>query len=127
MHLIDFVVVAAVTISSAVTLTPLAVQFLVSLVIPVGTGLATRSNASASVKQAVTVILSGISGVIVTATTTSGVAIISVETFVVAAIGWAIAIASYNGVYEPHHLNEHTAPNVGIGGHAGDARSFEKG
>lgn len=118
--------VEAVTITTAATLGPLAIQAIVGTLIPVATGLVTKSAAGPSVKQAVTAFLAAVSGLITASVAETGVAVISVETALLAFLAWIVAVATYNGVYSAQHLNDRLAPNRGLG-EVVDARSFEKG
>lgn len=102
--------------AATITLTPLVVTFLLGLALPVLNGFIFRFDAPAGVKQAVGVVTAGIAGVVNSAVTVDGAAVISTETFLLAAFQWLVAILSYHGLYKPHGLNESTAPTVGIGG-----------
>lgn len=99
---------------TSITLGPLVVQALVSVVIPIGTGLVTKSTASPAVKQTVTIVLSGSSALIVSSTV-GGAAVISMESLALAIMSWVIAIASYAGVYQSREINQSLAPERGIG------------
>lgn len=105
---------AVLLAATTVTLAPLLVQALVSVVIPIFTGLVTKSGASAGLKQAVTVVLSGGSALIVQSTV-GAAAVISMNSLALAAMSWVIAIATYQGVYAAHDINSSLAPDMGIG------------
>lgn len=106
---------SAVTDSvSSFRIPALGVQLIIGLVIPFLTGLLTKLNASATVKQVVTIVLAGVSALIVSSTVGEE-AVISWETLGYAALGWLVAVLSYLGLYQPHNLNAKTAPDKGIG------------
>ena len=97
------------------SLSALTVVLLVSLVIPVATGIVTKLNAPATVKQIVALVFATANGLITTATMSDGTAVISKETLIVTLIGFGIQTATYLGIYAPHNANAKLAPNAGIG------------
>lgn len=101
------------------TLSPITVQIIVSMLIPIVIGLLTKSTLPGSVKAVGLLIANSVAALIIAATVDGGGAVISQTTFFQWAIGLAIAVASYFGVYEPMRLTSKPdgvlAPNVGIG------------
>jgi hypothetical protein len=105
---------AATDSLSSIRIPALGIQLIVGLIIPFITGLLTKINASATVKQVVTIVLSGVSALIV-ASTVGEEAVISWETLGYAALGWLVAVLSYLGLYAPHNVNAKLAPDKGLG------------
>lgn len=106
---------AAITLATEVELAPLVVLFVMSLVLPVVNGFLFKADASDGTKQAVGVVTAGVATLINVSLTDTGAAVFSLETLLLYAMQWATTILSYHGLYKPHHLNERTMPEVGIG------------
>lgn len=102
-------------VTQAVTFDSFTVLLLMSLVIPVITGIVVKSGANATWKQVITLVLSAIAGLITTATQLDGTAVISKESALNAALSLGIAITTYLGIYRPHNLNDGLAPTKGLG------------
>lgn len=96
-------------------LTATHVLILVSVVIPVLTGLITKSTANATIKQLVTLTLAAVNTVVVSNTVGDGGAVLTESVLVDAGVSWAIAITSYLGIYKPHNTNDRLASTSGIG------------
>lgn len=126
MNTLSVLLVAAVTLATEIALTPIVVSMLSGLVIPIVVGIVTKSGARPQVKQVATILLAGIAALITSSTLADGSAVFSVETLLLAAMAWLVAIASYLGVYRPLNLNDHTAPDRGFG-QVIDTTGFEKG
>lgn len=105
----------AVAPVEVLTLSAFMVLVLTSFLIPLATGLVTKLNASATVKQVVTLVLSAVTGLVTTATQADGTAVISATSAQYALLSLGIAIVSYLGVYQPHGANTRLAPHRGIG------------
>lgn len=105
----------AVAPVAGLKLTEFTVLVITSLLIPLATGLITKLNASATVKQIVTLALSTVVGIVTTSTQADGTAIISLTTVQYALLSFAIAVVSYLGLYKPHDANARLAPNAGLG------------
>lgn len=110
-----FAVFFAVALATAITLTPVVVSLLTGTVIPVLVGAVTKSGASRRLKQAVTLVLSGIAALIFAGVTGDGSSVFTLETVAYAAMSWASSIAIYNDVYKRLDLNEKLAPERGLG------------
>lgn len=115
----------AVSIETTITLAPLVVVLLVGTFIPILVGIVTKLDASPALKQVLTIVLSGIAGLLNTAVVADGSAVFSVETLLLAGATWLTAIATYAGVYGSARTNDHLAPKFGIGG-AIDTTAVEK-
>jgi hypothetical protein len=126
MNTVSVLLVAAVTISTEIALTPIVVTMLSGLIIPIAVGIVTKSAAAPQVKQVVTIVLAGVAALITSSTLADGSAVFSLETLLLAGFTWLVAIASYLGVYRPLNLNDHTLPNSGLGTVV-EATGFEKG
>lgn len=98
-----------------VTIAPLLTTLISGTIIPILTGLVTKSGASDTVKQGVTVVLAGASGLIQGSVIDTGASVFSAETLALAVASWIIAIASYHGVYQSHDINEKLSPDIGLG------------
>lgn len=97
------------------TLSTLIVTMLVSYLLPAAVALLTKSGASAGIKQFINALLAAATGLITTATTVDGTAVLS-KTAVVLALGAFIASqAAYVSLYRPHAVNAKVAPGVGLG------------
>jgi hypothetical protein len=99
-----------------ITLSAVVVQLLVSVFIPIITGIVTTS--SARIKGLVTIILNAVTALIVTATTADGTAVISEQTLLTAAIGVASSLLAYVHAWKPLGL---TNSNVIVATPDGDA------
>lgn len=100
-------------------LTPLTVSILISFVIPVITGLATKYGTSPKIKSLITLVLNAVQALVVTATMTDGSAIFTQAALTAFAISLAISITVYLGVYRPFDITSSTptgklAPTKGI-------------
>jgi hypothetical protein len=91
------------------------VSALLSLIIPVVTGLLTKVTAAPAVKQIITIVLAAVASLISTNTVQDGTAVISKETGLLWAMNTAIAITSYLGIYKPHDANAKLSPESGLG------------
>ena len=105
----------AVAPVASLTLSAFLVLVLTSFLIPAATGLLTKVNASATVKQVVTLILSALNGLVITSTLADGTALISAATAQYALLSLGIAIVSYLGIYKPHDANSKLMPDAGLG------------
>jgi len=101
------------------TLSPLTVQIIVSMLIPIAIGLLTKSTLSSGVKAVMMLVFNGVAALIIAHTVEDGGAVITQATFFQWAIGLVVAIATYAGVYVPWKLTSRSdgklAPNKGIG------------
>jgi len=95
---------------------PLAVTFILSLVLPLVIGLVTKYSASAQVKQIVLLIATGAATLLNANLTDSGYAVLSWNTVALWGISLVATIATYLGIYKPHEVNQKLAPEVGFGG-----------
>jgi hypothetical protein len=105
----------AVAIATTITLTPIVVTLLTGTLIPILVGLVTRSGASPGLKQAITIVLAGAAALIVQSTLADGSAVFSLETLILAAANWLVAIATYAGFFRSLNINDHLAPTRGLG------------
>lgn len=96
-------------------LSPTTVIILISVVIPFVTGLLTKLEASTTLKQCVTIVLTAANALIVTATMADGTAVLSQESLTNFAISTVIALLTYLGFMQPHNTNAKLAPGAGIG------------
>lgn len=97
-------------------LEPTWVTVILGLLIPLLTGLITKANASATIKQIVTLTLAAATTLISRAVIESGEALFTQELLIEAGMTWGIAIGSYLGIYKPHEINDSLAPTTGLGG-----------
>ena len=102
------------------TLSPLTVQIIASVLIPIVTGLATKYTLSSGVKAIITLVLTSVSTLIIANTVDGGGAVFTQEVLAQWAIGRVIALATYGGFYKPVGLTSSTpegllAPSKGIG------------
>lgn len=104
----------AVAPVATLTLSAFSVLVLTSLLIPTLTGLVTRLNATATVKQIITALISTIAGVVTTASQIDGTAVISLATLQYAVLSFLIATVGYLGLYKPHQADEKLGPDIGI-------------
>lgn len=111
------------------TLSPITVQIIVSMLIPIAIGLITKATLSSGVKTVLLLIANSVAALVIAATTEDGGAVITQATFFQWAIGLVIAIATYAGVYVPWKLTSRAdgilAPNFGIGPSNPDTHSTE--
>lgn len=91
------------------------VTALVTMVLPAVTAFVTKATASVGLKQFVTALLSAVTGLVVTATTLSGTALISKQAALLALTTFITTQATYWGFYKPHNANAKIAPTVGLG------------
>ena len=103
------------SVTSHIQFDAFTVTALVSLAIPVLTGLLTKINAAPAVKQVVTIVLAAINTLIVQSTLADGTAVISKENGLLWAVSTGIAITSYLGIYKPHDANAKLSPDTGFG------------
>lgn len=87
------------TIVGSITLSSLTVTLLISLFIPIATGILTKSTLAGYWKGLLTLILNGFNAALVQATVADGGAFFSRETLVTTLIGLAISVTSYLGIY----------------------------
>ena len=103
---------------STLTIDPFAVSVLIGTVMPILVGLVTKLNSSRALKSITLLFLSAAQGAIVNATMADGAAVLSLDTVLVAGLGWVTAVASYYGLLSPTgvstKVNDKTA-NLGIG------------
>lgn len=97
------------------TLDALTVTVIVSLFIPIATGVVTKYTASATLKQVTTLVFSTVTGILAQGATDAGGAVLSKEAITAAVVSLIIAITSYLGIYKPHDINAKLAPDSGIG------------
>ena len=107
----------------SLNLDALTITVVVSLFIPIVTGLLTKYNASAMVKQIVTLIFSSATALVADGATSTGGALVTREDVTLAVISLVIAITSYLGIYKPHDVNAKLVPNVGLG--SGDVGRYQ--
>jgi hypothetical protein len=98
-----------------VELDAIAVQVIVGALLPILVGLVTKKVAHAGVKAVLLLLLSAASGLIVQSTNGDG-AVISKDALILAAEGWAIAVAMHFGFWRPTTVSDRLLPSVGIGG-----------
>lgn len=91
------------------------VLVLVSVAIPVLTGLITKADAKPTVKQVVTITLAAVNAVVVANVAEDGSAVLTNSVLLDAGVSWAIAVTSYLGIYKPHDSNDHLAATKGLG------------
>lgn len=102
-------------VTSQIEFDAFTVTAVVSLLIPVLTGLFTKISASPTVKQALTIVLAGVNTLVVSNTLQDGRAVITKETALLWAVSTGIAITSYLGIYKPHDANAKLNPEHGLG------------
>lgn len=105
----------AVAPVATLTLSAFTVLVITSLLIPVATGLLTKLQATATVKQVITAAIAAVVGIITTSSQADGTAVISLATVQYALLAFAIATVGYLGIYKPHALDAKLAPNAGLG------------
>jgi len=101
------------------TLSPFTVQIIVSMLIPILIGIITKATLPSSVKAVMMLVFNAVAALVIANTVDGGGAVISQATFQQWAIGLAISVASFFGVYSPMKISSHPdgylAPHVGIG------------
>lgn len=95
------------------------VGVLLSVVIPIVTGLLTRITTSSKVKQVLTIVFNAVTAVITTGITTNGDVYLNQATLVNFVIGLVISLALYAGIYKPNGFTSSEAdgklaPNKGL-------------
>jgi hypothetical protein len=105
--------VAAVT--NQIQFNAFTVSAILSLVIPVLTGLVTKVSAPAGFKQIVTIVLTAVAALVSQNVVGDGSSVITKEVGLLWAMNLAIAITSYLGIYKPHGTNAKLAPESGLG------------
>lgn len=91
------------------------VTIILSVIIPIATGLLTKAHAHPLLKGAVSLTLAAATGLVSTAVGSGGGAVISQEALRMAALAWVIQLATYLGIYQPAGLNDHLSPGTGLG------------
>jgi hypothetical protein len=104
----------------SLSLSAMLVSVLLSAVIPIVTGLITKSSLSGWVKGLITLVLNYVSAAVVQATIADGGAFFSRESLIMSLIGLSISVATYAGIYQPANLTSSDAdgkllPRFGIG------------
>jgi hypothetical protein len=97
-----------------------AVSLIISLVIPVLTGLVTKVTLPGAAKGVLTLVLNGVAALVTTATLADGTAVLSGQTVVTWLIGLGVSVAMYLGVWKPAGVTSSApdgklAPNAGLG------------
>jgi hypothetical protein len=95
------------------------VTVLVSVIIPIITGLLTKITTPPWVKSVVTIVLNAVNALVTTAVLADGTAVLSQGTLVTFIMGVVISVAAYAGVYKPANITSSTpdgklAPNKGV-------------
>lgn len=98
-----------------IRLSALAVTLVVSLFIPIVTGLVTKASLSSYVKGLITLVLNLVNAAVVVAVTQDGSAVWSEQTLIAALIGMAISVATYLGIYKPAAVTSTTNDNGTVG------------
>lgn len=103
-----------------IRLSALAVTLVVSLFIPILTGIVTKASLASYWKGLITLVLNLVNAAVVGAVVVDGSAVWSEQTLIVALIGMAISVATYLGIYKPASLTSSTndgklGPNSGLG------------
>lgn len=105
--------------TATIRLSPLTVTLVVSLVIPIVTGLLTKATLASFWKGLITLVLNLVNAAVVGAVVADGSAVWSEQTLITALLGMAISVATYAGIYKPAHLTSSDAgllmPGRGIG------------
>jgi hypothetical protein len=97
---------------------PLFVMTITSLLLPLAVGLVTKLSASSGLKSLVLLVSNAVAALIVQATQADGSAVIEKQTFLLWAVGLAISVATYYGVYKPTGAADtvqNVAPTKGLG------------
>ena len=111
--MIGLILFAAATLF---TISPFLTTLIVGHILPLLTALATKVEASATVKQLVTAVLSAASAFIVNATTIDGSATFSGETVAIAILTFLTANVSYVALWKRHAIDSKVLPDKGLGG-----------
>jgi small basic protein len=95
-------------------------MFVISLLIPILTGLLTKYTLPSSVKAIMTIVLNAAAALVLTAMQADGTAVISNAALLTFIYGTTISVVSYLGLYKPVGLTSSTpdgklAPTVGVG------------
>lgn len=98
-----------------ITLSALAVTGLVSVLLPIVTGLLTKYRAPAIVKGLTSLAVSAVHGTIMGSLAVDGSAHIARAAIVLALVSFVIQAATYLGVYQPLDANARLLPDVGLG------------
>lgn len=99
-----------------ITIHPDLVSLILTVLIPVATGVITKAHASQRVKATVGLILAGIVALITTSRLASGAAVLSTQTLVQWALALTVSLATEFGVYRPIAPKAmKVLPNLGIG------------
>jgi len=99
---------------TSISLSALSVTLLISVFIPIVTGIITKLDTSGQIKGLITLVLNLINAAVVGAITADGSSVFSEETLIAALVGMAISVASYLGFYKPVDMNEKLVPTKGI-------------
>ena len=83
------------------TLSPILVTLILSALIPLVNGLATKVTTSSTVKALISLFLSAVVGLVTVAVTPGGGAVFSEQALVAAALAFVIQAATYVGLYKP--------------------------
>lgn len=86
---------------AVVSLSATVVTALVSVIIPVITGLVTKAKTSSTVKGLISIALNAINSAIVTATVADGTAVWSKSSVFTWIVGTVVSLATYLNVYKP--------------------------
>ena len=92
-----------------VSLSALTVTIIVSLVIPIITGIITKYSVPSWIKGLITLVLNAVNALVSTALVADGTAVISKPTFIAWFIGLTVSVATYAGIYRPAGLT--STPN----------------
>lgn len=107
----------------------LTVSTLISFIIPVLTGVLTKATLATAWKGVITLVLNGVAAFVTSATLVDGTATITQQAIVQWALGMAISVAMYTGIYKKAGITSSTytpsgtdvavpgklAPAVGLG------------
>lgn len=100
------------TADSAFSLDAFTVTFILGSLIPLVNGLVTKLTTSSAVKAIVTIVLSGIAGLVNVSLTDGGGAVISQSALKSAILTLIVAIAMYAGVWKPLALTSSPVTRV---------------
>lgn len=109
--------------ATGLTLSAVGVSLLISVIIPIVTGIVTKSGLSGTWKGIITLFLSAVTAVVTVGTLGDGSAFISWDALILALMNFAIAVATYLGIYKQGGLTNSVngpaapklGPNFGIG------------
>lgn len=96
------------------TLDPLFVMAITSLLLPLAVGIVTKVSTSSGVKALVLLVSNAVAALVVTATQVDGSAVIEKETFLLWVIGLVISVATHYGVYKPTGVSNSVQDKVGL-------------